>query len=102
MADTTRAYRIFRTKSIRMIGLLTLVVAGVAVAEEIPWTYDDSRRVPETVSTGQATLTGFDSRCTSSQASPEDSLDSRFCDRGESETTGLVSTPPTGMAIVVR
>ena len=96
-----RKTQIFRMKSIRITGLLALVVAGVAMAEEIPWTYDDSRRVPETVSTGQATLACFDSRCMSSQASPEDSLDSRFCDQGESESTGLDSTP-AGIILIVR
>ena len=84
-----------------LIGLTALAIAGVAVAEDIPWTYDTSKRVPETVSSGQATLAPFDSRCTGQGASAADAFDSRWSDWGESEPRGLDSTP-AGAIIIVR
>ena len=84
-----------------LIGLAALAIAGVAVAEDIPWTYDTSKRVPETVSSGQTTMTPFDSRCTGQGASAADAFDSRWSDWGESEPRGLDSTP-AGAIIIIR
>lgn len=88
-------------KRLCLIGLVALAFACVALAEDIPWTYDTSKRVPETVSSGQATMAPFDSRCTGQGASAADAFDSRFGDWGESEPCGLDSTP-AGVVIIVR
>lgn len=84
-----------------MLGIAALAVASVAIAEDIPWTYDTSKRVAETVSSEQATVALFDSRFSSLRALDIDDLDSRFCDWGVSAPGGLDSTPK-GVMIIIR
>lgn len=84
-----------------MLGIAALAVASVAIAEDIPWTYDTSKRVAETVSSEQATVQLFDTRFVSSRTLDIVDIDSRFYAWGVSAPGGLDSTPK-GVMIIIR